>query len=119
MKSVRIEKEKLLVILKKNKIAHEAEYERAFEGYISECRKELEKQLENLSSLTKSGVDLKALYELQEPKMYSEKYRAAIMMLELSADDTVELDAHTFSCYVMDEWDWKDTFLASNRKYLG
>jgi hypothetical protein len=38
-------------------------------------------------------------------------------MLELSVEDTIELEEDVFNQLVLDEWTWKNAFVASNSLY--
>jgi len=38
-------------------------------------------------------------------------------MLKMSVDTEVLLSEQDFSCFVLDDWDWKQKFLTSSRDY--
>ena len=67
----------------------------------------------------KAGKVVAVQVSLPQPENHTKDYDRVIKMLEMCVNDTVELDEHTFQCYVMDDWTWKRSFLASNSNYSG
>ena len=51
------------------------------------------------------------------PQSYEAEYTRAMRMLELSVDDTIEVEQDVFNQLVLDEWHWKMSFTASNTMY--
>lgn len=127
MKSVKIEAKKLLEVLKENRAKHESDYKKSVEGYekdlleVSESNVKIAKKV---ASLIKEGELTKAHQNWFEalpskPNSYLDHYDRAIRMVELSADEIIELESEIFNQLVMDEWGWKKQFVTSNAKYLG
>lgn len=59
-------------------------------------------------------------FELYPPAEHLDEYDTVIEMLEMDQEILVELIALTaqeFRQFVMDEWDWTDSFLSSNVGY--
>lgn len=127
MKSVKIEQKKLLEVLKENRSKHESDFNKSVEGYEKEIVEVSEKNVKlakKVASLVKEGdiAEANKIYfeQLpQHPKSYLDHYNRAIRMVELSADEIIELEAEVFNQLVMDEWNWKLSFVSSNAKYLG
>lgn len=70
----------------------------------------------NLSEIEANRIDkLKDVPD--QPQTYENSYVRAIRMLELSAEDIIEVDELTFNQLVLDEWQWKHSFSASNTAY--
>lgn len=113
MRTITVNKDKLLKILKTNRANHRDVYEEAFEGYRQECIRILEQNLSNLRSGKKVIVQF---YE-QAPQDHTDDYDRVIRMLEMEISDTVELDQQQFVNYVDDEWNWKQSWTVSNAKY--
>jgi len=100
MKSVKINKDELLGIVKNNRSKHIDEFVEAVEDY-----KSFLDQFKNLK------------YTPAAPKSYENSYDKAIRMLELSVEDVIEIDDTTFNQLVLDDWNWKDNFISSNFLY--
>ena len=114
MKSVRINKDKLLGTVKENREVHIADYNEAMEGY----REELEERLvDKLESLRAGELPSQNFRDLPIPQVHTDEYDQAISMLEFSVDDTIELEHREFRQYVLDQWDWKAIFAASTANY--
>lgn len=113
MKTVKLDKIKLLKIVKKNREGHRSEFEKAFDGYRRECESVLQANLESLR--TNKGH----IVQFQEfpPTDHTGDYDRVLLMLEMSVDDNVELEVREFSRYVQDDWDWKEQWSVSNAKY--
>lgn len=117
VKSVRVKKAELLAALEKNREQHHAIFLEAVDGYEKEAERLLEEHLDRLrDSAGKSKPMLLRIF-LDAPSDHTEDYDAAISMLQWSEDDTVEIDQQTFRNYVLDDWQWKRQFLASNSYY--
>jgi hypothetical protein len=146
MHSVVIDKEKLLSILRENKAAHDDILQAALVGYwetakekvrlkkeeftkaLDELFKDGEYQLakyysklENKEPLKHEALNVKfnfrASLDIIYPEDHSKDYDRAIRMVELSVYDNVELTEAQFESYVLNNWDWKQSFLASNAGY--
>ena len=114
-KGTRINREKLLEILKKNRETHRTTFEKAQVGYRAAVIEELEKSLAD----ARSNKRIRRIIELIEPLDETKSYDKIIRMLELSVDDVITLDERDFGRYVMDEWEWSDQFSTSNAAYTG
>lgn len=116
MKSVRLDRDQLLEIVLENKEKHVAAYREAVIDY--------KKAVVNL---TKENLALARTGRLEEiarirsiphaPESYEDSYHRAIRMLELSVDGQIELDEHVFNQLVLDEWNWKASFVAMGASY--
>lgn len=51
------------------------------------------------------------------PHSYETSYTKAIRMLELSVEETIDVEENIFNQLVLDEWAWKHSFSASNASY--
>ena len=116
MKTVKLDRFTLLGIVKHNMATHVSMYEESITDYIALVGKIT---AEN-AKLAKTGV-LESIAKIKAvpnaPVSYKDSYVRAIRMLELSVDDTIELDESTFSQLVLDEWVWKNPFLTSVGMY--
>ena len=116
MDSVKMNKLKLLEIVKDNLRKHVSEFEESVVDYRKLVLKICQENLEIAESGdTKKFKDMKHLPA--SPISYENSYKRAIRMLELSIEDTIEVEEDVFNQLVLDEWDWKHSFSASNAMY--
>ena len=116
MRSVKMNRTELLEIVKNNCIKHTLDYEQAVNDYKVAA---LKISTENLK-LAKSG-DLEKIEKIRslpsKPVSYADEYTRAIRMLELSVEDIIELQHDVFNQLVLDEWQWKQHFVATGALY--
>lgn len=132
---IRVRRTEILDIIRKNYEAHKQAYQEAFDGYkieAAECIatvkkkfltaiKDLETRVEK-SDRTKGEkpVPLTMTYTPFNkivPEDHSPEYEVVIRMLELQADDIIEIEQDRFECYVMDRWEWKAAFETQHLNY--
>jgi len=116
MRSVKVEKSELMSILQENKKKHIKEYDEAVKDYKKAALKVAKEHVE----LAKSG-DLDQIAKIkampQRPFSYEDSYNRAIRMMELSVDNVIELEEQIFNQLVLDEWSWKNAFVATGALY--
>jgi len=116
MKTVRLEREELLNIVRENKQKHVEDFKESQVDY----KKAVVKLCKENSELARSG-DLEKIRRIRSMPQgtisYEDSYSRAIRMLELSVDEIVELDEPTFNQLVLDEWTWKNQFTTSSTFY--
>lgn len=116
MNSVKMNRKELLKIVKENQKTHIAAYEESVTDYKAAV---LKLSTENLK-LAKSG-DLEKIAKIRnlphKPVSYEDNYTRAIRMLELSVEDTIDVEEHIFNQLVLDEWGWKQQFIAAATSY--
>lgn len=101
MQSVKLKREELLNILKKNRETHAREFSDATEAYEKAYNDTIK------SLLNKKPTDLSRIArELIRPRDHNEEYDTVIRMLELAVDDEVTLGANEFRQYVQNQWEW-------------
>ena len=114
MEVVKIEKKKLLERLKTNREKHKEIYAEAKEGYREEAVKRFKSELKK----AKKGDDFRASLGILQPVSNLKDYDKIIAMVDIHCEDTIELNSHEFSQYMLDDWVWKDNFVMSNSRYL-
>ena len=116
MRSVKVEKNQLLGIVRNNKIKHIKEFDESVKDYKKAALKIAKEHVE----LAKTG-ELDQIAKIrampQKPSSYEKDYERAIRMLELSVEDTIELEEDIFNQLVLDEWSWKNSFTATSALY--
>ena len=113
MEKVRVKKEEALQILKKNRDEHKSIFLEAVEGYRKYAVEQLEKHIESI----KAGKVQLVSVQIPQPQEHTKDYDRAIKMLEMSVDTEIDIDEHSFQCFIMDDWDWMRQFLTSNSAY--
>jgi hypothetical protein len=110
---VKLNKVELRAIVQKNRDAHKAIYEQAFEGYRKACVANLEQNLEAVRKGSKQRVWLTEV----PPDDHTKDYDRILRMIDLSIDTEVVLTEKGFQQYVLDDWDWKQAWATANTKY--
>ena len=114
MRPVRVQIQPLLETLNKNRTQHRAVFEEALEGYRKEAIRVLDGHIAEL----KSGKPKRVYVSVPYPEDHTADYDAAIGLLNLSVDDFAELDEASYKCFVLDDWNWKRQWAASNSGYV-
>lgn len=115
-----VDAKKVLETVRENRgkhraIVEEARVGRYFQpvGYVEAARAAVEKRLDKLAA----GKVVSLVFSLIPPRDHTRAYDTIIRMLELHTEETVSLTASQVRNFVMDEWDWKGSFLSSNAAY--
>lgn len=116
---------KLLEALRANHEKHLKEYHEALKGYYASCEEALKCRLllldghraRTAEELSQREPHTWLRFEMPCPTCYGDVYEQIISMLEFSEDKTVEIDAEQHRNWVMDEWSWKDGFIATSNRY--
>ena len=119
---IKVQKDRLLDILKTNMIKHKADYIIALANWKKEVKDTITEQLNLLTQTedysTYSTKDNKIFKMDPAPKTYEKEYQHTIDMLEFCSDQEIVLTSHQYDAYVKDQWSWKDNWMYSNGKYL-
>ncbi len=113
MQAIKIQKIKLLDIIRQNRDEHRDIFIKAQEKY----RAEVIKCLDGMISDARNGKEIKTQITLIAPKDYTETYNKAIRMLELDENEVINLEYNDYLNYVEDEWDWSSQWAFSNSTY--
>jgi len=105
---------KLATLIKKNRDEHRQMFLKAQEGYKEDFLKELEMMLEE----ARKGKRFRRSVSLVEPMDMTREYDRILKMLELTTEETIELNPTEFGQYVMDDWGWKAQVTATNTQYI-
>lgn len=116
MRSVKINKEELLKIIRENKEKHIRDFNEAVVDYKTAAIKLAKEHI----ALAETG-DLNKIAKIKampsQPTSYEDSYNRAIRMLELSVEEVIELEDTIFNQLVLDEWTWKNQFTVSASLY--
>jgi hypothetical protein len=109
-----IKKDKLLAIIEENREKHRETYLEAVDGYRLRALALLEQQVQVMSSRSKPK-ELRILLNL--PEDHTSEYDAIITGLQMDVRDEITLSERLFAQFVMDQWDWKDSWLRMSSRY--
>ena len=116
MNAIKMKRLELLALVLENKAKHVKEFNESVTDYKALV---LKLNKENLA-LAQSG-NLDRFKEIKGmppyPVSYEASYTRAARMLELSVDDTIEVEEDVFNQLVLDEWTWKNHFLSNSTMY--
>ena len=116
MRAIKMNRLELLEIVRENKLKHIATFQEAIVDY-----KSLVLEIATINHKLAETKDLAKFKQLKAipsaPQSYEDSYQRAIRMLELSVDDTIEVEEDVFNQLVLDEWNWKRGFTATTMSY--
>lgn len=113
---ITVKKEDLLKALKVNRAKHAETYTLAVEQYKKECLEALQQRIAIIhADWTEPSKFLR--FDLAAPVAYVHEYDTIIGMLEMAKDEEFEITGSTYRAWVMDEWDWKGTFVTNSVFY--
>ncbi len=116
-RSVNVSRTELIAKLKDNLDIHRKEYQEALVEYHARLIEDLKLAQKKVSKVTKIE-DLKNFrFNVAFPQNHEKDYVEVIEMLEMSVDDTINLDAESFRAYIKNEWAWKGTFETTKLQY--
>jgi hypothetical protein len=115
MNSVKMNRYELLTIVKQNATKHVADYDEAVADYKVGVLKVAKA---NLKIANTSDLEKFTFHKMPPaPVNYADNYNRAIRMLELSVEEIIEVEEHIFNQLVLDEWGWKQQFVAQSSLY--
>lgn len=115
MNSVKINRKELLKIVKENATKHVADYDEAVEDFKAGVIKVAKANLKMANTGDVASFNFQRMPSA--PVNYADNYNRAIRMLELSVEDVIEVEDHIFNQLVLDEWGWKQQFVAQSALY--
>lgn len=116
MKQVRVNKEQLLGILKKNRSEHREVFLQAQKTFRVVAIKALDEQLK--AARKGRPFELGRLIALSAPEDHTTDYDRSIQMLEMAVDKEIVVDEREFQNYVQDKWQWSRDWAANNMRYI-
>ncbi len=114
LEKVTVKKEELLEALKANRDSHRSEFLKAQAGWKAIILEELERRLAD----ARNGLKVMASFHYPEPEDHTKDYNRVIRMVEMEVENKITMGEREFSQFVMDDWDWKAHWTASNMAYV-
>lgn len=116
-RSVNVSRIELLEKLKQNLEVHRKEYQEALVEFHTRLQEDLRLAHKKVSNI-KNVEDLKKFsFDVSFPQNHEQDYLDVIEMLEMSVDDTINLDSESFKAYIKNEWNWQHHFRAAKMSY--
>lgn len=119
MNQVTVLTEELVETLRTNRTAHIAEHAEALEAFRTKAVEKLKKAITKVEAGEHDPRFVNV--SLPVPESHEKDYDTAISMIEMAmraGQSTIELTAHDYEQYVLDDWGWKENFAATNSIYL-
>lgn len=114
MRPITVSKEQLRQKLEENRAEHHKIFEEAVEGYRDEAIRQLNDHVERIKANNK--VVRISVY-VMPPEDHTADYDAAIQMIKWADGSKIELDEKSFRNFVLNDWDWTQSFLHTNSMY--
>ena len=106
--------EELKAKLEQNRGRHRKAFEKALVDYRDFAIRQLDEQIERL----KKGGNAAVYVNVQAPEDHTDDYDRVLAMRGMTVDDVMQIEESLFQCYVMDQWEWNEQFVATNSSYL-
>jgi len=113
MKDIKVDKQRLIGIVKENRAKHVAIFEEAMAGYRKMLEDELVRRLDEL----RQGKKIVRIVGMAVPDNRTKDYDRILRMLELHEEPFIFMPEADIQMYVMDDWQWKRNFLLANATY--
>lgn len=113
MNAIKVTVSALLATVKENREKHRTIFLEAQTGY----REAVIKELDSMLADARNGKRIRRSVTLVEPMDQTNDYDRVIRMLDMTCDKEILLEESDFRAYVLDEWNWKVRFNASNVGY--
>lgn len=113
MREVKVLKEELLIKLRQNRDKHEETYKDAMDQY----RRDMEAVLFGMIDDMREKKEIKHFIEMDVPECHLDDYDGIIGLLEMSTDIYVDLSDYEYKRYVLDRWDWQESFAKNTSSY--
>lgn len=116
-RSVNVDRLALLKALRENQAVHRIEYAEA----LVEFHARLVSDLALALKAVKKETDVESLKNFRlnvvAPVNHEGEYAEVIEMLEMSVDETINLDSESFKAYIKNEWNWSRQFSQTKALY--
>jgi hypothetical protein len=119
MKSVKVNKEELLAVVRQNKEKHVSEYSEALGDYRDAVLKVAQHNLKIAKTGDENVISQQYKSKPESPVSYEAEYNRAIRMLEMSVETELEIESQVFNQLALDEWHWKRQFSLMASSYKG
>jgi hypothetical protein len=116
-RTVNVSRLELLKKLKENLDIHRTDFEEAVVGYQVKLVNDLRSKLSEVSDSDPHDLEHIKEVDFEFPENHEQDYVEIIEMLEMSVDQTIQLDTQSFKAYVKNEWVWSNRFTSIANTY--
>lgn len=113
-RSYKVSKTDLLSRLQTNRTKHISEYK----AVRTEFRRRATTLLQEKLDLARAEKPFNLRFDLIVPRSHEREYDKVIGLLTMTTETTIDISPQDYAQFVLDEWNWKEEFNASNRAYL-
>jgi hypothetical protein len=120
-KSVNVPRDVLINYLRANLELHKAQFQEAVEVYQKRLQFELQEALDVVAGQINFDALSKVRVSFNPPQSHESDYVEILEMMEMSVDDTINLDSESFRAYIKNEWSWSaglTNLIEANKVYL-
>ena len=114
--TIKANRDEVLDALRENREEHVEIVAEAKAGYLKKVEEALGKKLADVKEDRVKATD-SIVINLSPPVDRTKVYDRAIKIFELDTQEIIELTQEQVGCFVMDDWEWKQEFIGSNRLY--
>jgi hypothetical protein len=107
---VKVNRHRLLSILKENREKHAKEYTQAIQDYRVSLMQDLNQALSTLNAAITPEQIAAVKVQFDVPENHDKDFLQAIELFEESVEDQIELDGETFRQFFKNEWVWRKRF---------
>ena len=97
-----------------NRERHQRVYKAAWDGYVKDTRRKL---LAESRKLLSKDAPRAVRIIVNAPADHTKDYDRVLAMLQMHTEPTITMDERTFAQFVLDDWDWKDEWVAAANTY--
>jgi hypothetical protein len=115
MYEVKVKKDRLMLILHRNREKHRS----VFEKTIAKYREELIRHLDFALESARNGKKIITNVKLIQPQDHTDDYDRVIGMLDMSVDDEIVIDGTQYQQFILDQWEWSKQFSSTSASYSG
>jgi len=120
--SLKYDKTTLARKLETNRAQHFQDYREALGTYHRKLKEELECKIVELAMAPGNPgfpTPVSGHSRLAVPEEHLEDYDRMLSMLALTTQTEIELTEHQYREYILDEWDWRRSFVSNTLSYKG
>lgn len=114
MQTITVSKQRLLETLRTNREEHRELFLKAQDVFRQRVIEVLDERLRH----ARAGRKVELFIHLPEPEDYTERFDQAIAMVEWAEGNSIELTEKDFQRYVLNRWEWAQSFAAATRSYV-
>lgn len=117
MRTVKVDKSRLVETLKTNREKHRVEFQEAFQGYKNALIAAFQRRVDQAKDIKQGGPGVDHSIRLDVPSDHTDEYDRALAVMAWEEEGKIVLSMNDFNCYVLDDWDWQSSFKQLHNTY--